>query len=128
MRNLFLSSVALIALAGVANAADMPVKALKAAPPIDYLWNGFYLGGYYGDAISQSSVKTPDPITVPGAHRGEINVNDHQYTAGVTAGFNWKVAPNWLVGVEGDVGYLGFDRTFFKEYNDVLTAGEKADW
>jgi outer membrane immunogenic protein len=130
MRNLFLSSVALITFAGVANAADMPVKALKAAPPIDYLWNGFYLGGYYGDAVSQSSVKTPDPISVtnPGSHTGEMNVNDHNYTAGVTAGFNWKVSPNILIGVEGDLGFLGFDRTFFKEYNDITTVGEKADW
>lgn len=126
MRKLFLGSVALIALVGAANAADMPIKAPVKAPPIDYLWDGFYVGGYYGDAISQSSVRTPD-LTQPGAHRGEINVNDHQYTAGVTAGYNWKVTPNWLVGLEGDVGYLGFDRTF-KEYNDVLLAGEKADW
>jgi outer membrane immunogenic protein len=126
MRKLFLGSVALITLVGIANAADMPVKALKAAPPIDYLWDGFYVGGYYGDAISQSSVRTPIP-TDPIFHRGEINVNDHQFTAGVTAGYNRRIGSNFLVGVEGDVGYLGFNRTF-KEYNDVLLAGEKADW
>ncbi len=34
---------------------------------------------------------------------------------------------NFLVGIEGDVGYLGFDRTF-REYNEVLSVGEKADW
>lgn len=126
MRKLFLSSVALITLVGAANAADMPVKALKAAPPIDYLWDGFYVGGYYGDAVSQSSVKTPI-LTDVTARTGEMNVNDHQFTAGVTAGYNRKIGSNFLVGVEGDVGYLGFDRTF-KEYNDVLVVGEKADW
>ena len=130
MRNLFLGSVALIALVGVADAADMPVKALRAAPPVDYLWDGFYVGGYYGDAISQSSVRTPilsDPVNQPGARIGEINVNDHQFTAGVTAGYNRKIGSNFLVGVEGDVGYLGFNRTF-QEYNDVVAVGEKADW
>ncbi len=129
MRSLFLSSVALITLAGVANAADMPVKALKAAPPIDYLWDGFYVGGYYGDGISQSSVKTPDPISVTnnGSRLGEVNVNDHNYTVGITAGYNRKIGSNFLVGLEADLGYLGFDRTF-KEFNDVIFVGEKADW
>src|SRR6185437_2852805 len=107
MRKLFLGSVALVTLVGVADAADMPVKALKAAPPIDYLWDGFYVGGYYGDAISQSSVRTPRPfdaVTEPGSRIGEINVNDHQFTAGATAGYNRRIGPNFLVGVEGDVG------------------------
>jgi outer membrane immunogenic protein len=129
MRNLFLSSVALITLAGVANAADMPIKAPVKAVPTDYIWDGFYIGGYYGDAVSQSSVKTPDPTdaTNPASQPGEVNVNDHNYTAGVTAGFNWKVSPNFLVGLEGDLGYLGIDRTF-KEWNDDIFTGEKADW
>jgi len=130
MRKLFLGSVALITLVGVADAADMPVKALKAATPIDYLWDGFYVGGYYGDAISQSSVRTPRPfdaVTEPGSRIGEINVNDHQFTAGATAGYNRRIGPNFLVGVEGDIGYLGFDRTF-REFNDVIVVGEKADW
>ena len=74
MRNLFLSSVALITLAGVANAADMPIKAPIKAVPIDYLWNGFYVGGYYGDAVGQSSVKTPDPVsaTNPATRTGKL--------------------------------------------------------
>jgi outer membrane immunogenic protein len=126
MRKLFLGSVALITLVGVADAADMPVKALKAAPPIDYLWDGFYIGGYYGDAISQSSAHTPIS-TDPGFRKGEMNVNDHQFTAGVTAGYNRRIGSNFLVGVEGDLGYLGFNRTF-REFNDVLVVGEKADW
>jgi outer membrane immunogenic protein len=129
MRNLFLSSVALITLAGVANAADLPVKAPVKAVPIDYLWDGFYVGGYYGEALNQSSVKTPDPISVTnnGSRLGEVNVNHYNFTAGVTAGYNWKISPNFLVGVEGDLGYLGLDRTF-KEYNDIIFTGEKADW
>jgi outer membrane immunogenic protein len=126
MRKLFLGSVALITLVGAANAADMPVKALKAAPPIDYLWDGFYVGGYYGDAISQSSAHN-SISTEPGFRTGEVNVNDHQFTAGATAGYNRKIGSNFLVGVEGDAGYLGFDRTF-QEYNDVIVVGEKADW
>lgn len=129
MRNLFLSSVALITVAGVANAADLPVKAPVKAVPIDYLWDGFYAGGYYGEALDQSSVKTPDPTSVTnnGSRIGEVNVNQYNFTAGVTAGYNWKISPNFLVGVEGDLGYLGLDRTF-KEYNDVIFTGEKADW
>ena len=42
-------------------------------------------------------------------------------------GYNWQFAPHWLVGIEGDVGTLGIDRTV-KEYNDVIIVGSKADW
>src|ERR1700683_1879167 len=37
-----------LGVASVASAADMPVKAPKAAPPPPFDWNGFYIGAYAG--------------------------------------------------------------------------------
>jgi len=49
MKQILFGGAALLALMGMASAADMPAKMpLKAAPAIGYDWNGFYLGGYYG--------------------------------------------------------------------------------
>jgi outer membrane immunogenic protein len=48
-------------------------------------------------------------------------------TFGGTLGYNWQFSPHWLIGLEGDFGTLGVDRTF-KEWNDVIFTGAKADW
>ena len=127
--------VALLAAAAVLSfntnvlAADMPTKMpIKGPPVVGYAWDGFYVGGYVGTALSQNSAATPFPTNNPaGARTGGILFNDMNFTGGVTAGYNWTLAPHWLVGVEGDIGYLALYRNF-KEYNDVIQAGTKADW
>ena len=49
MKKLFLTSIAMVALSagGSAVAADMPVKARPAPPPV-YSWSGCYGGGFVG--------------------------------------------------------------------------------
>jgi outer membrane immunogenic protein len=107
MKNLLLGSVALIAWAGAANAADMPRMPVKAAPApfVGYDWNGFYLGGYFGSSIAESKGATPvaSPPN-PDSHTGQTHVNQLATTLGVTAGYNWQFNPHWLVGLEGDFG------------------------
>jgi outer membrane immunogenic protein len=127
MKNLLLGSVAMVVWAGAANAADLPRMPFKAAPATvtGYDWNGFYLGGYYGDSLGNQKGST-DP-TVTGGHRGVTNVNQLATTLGLTAGYNWQFAPHWLVGLEGDIGYLGINRTNI-EFNDSTLVGHKADW
>src|SRR5712671_4414196 len=103
MKNLLLGSVALIVYAGAANAADLPRMPAKAAPApfVGYDWNGFYLGGYFGDAINESKAHTDTFV-------GGVNdLNQKGLTASVTVGYNWQVAPSWLIGFEGDLGWLG---------------------
>jgi outer membrane immunogenic protein len=121
MKKSFLCSAALIVLAGAASAADMPTKMpLKAAPPIAYDWNGFYLGGYYADSLDQT--RATSSITP-----GTAQVNQYGLGFGVTAGYNWQFDPRWLVGLEGDIGYLGINRTE-QDWDDNILVGIKTDW
>src|ERR1700704_931250 len=124
MKNLLLGSVALIACAGAVNAADLPRMPVKAAPVpvISYDWNGFYLGGYFGDAINNSKAHA-DAIGPTGVNR----LNQKGFTAGGAVGYNWQFAPSWLIGFEGDIGYLSLNRTNIEWNNNVLV-GVKADW
>jgi outer membrane immunogenic protein len=124
-----LSGVALLALFATAHAADMATKIPLKAPPAPtpaYDWSGFYLGGYYGASWSQSNASTPAPF-VGNANPGGVDINSSSWTAGVTAGYNLQLAPVWLVGVEGDFGYLGGGQ-LFQEFDDSTTAGEKNRW
>ena len=139
MKRYLLASVALSLLAGTASAADIPTKApvYKAPPPVSYDWTGFYIGGYYGTSVGEGGGRTDPqnntgpigggPGNVAGARPGQFNINSGGLTFGGTAGYNWQFAPRWLVGIEGDIGSLGIDRTV-REYNDVLIMGSKADW
>src|SRR5579872_1596323 len=120
-----LASFAVVAVAPAAFAADMPAKApvYKAPPVATYNWTGFYLGGYYGTVTGQAKAKT----TATGFPLG---VHDHNATAlmgGVTAGYNWQFDPHWLIGVEGELGYLGIDRTDV-DWDDLTFAGVKTSW
>jgi outer membrane immunogenic protein len=128
MKKLLLISASYVALAsGSAMAADMPVKApvYKAPPAPTYNWTGFYVGGYFGESIGSQQGST-DPHTL-GGHQGVTNVNRLGGTFGGTFGFNWQFAPQWLVGLEGDVGTLGISRTNL-EFNDDTDVGLKANW
>ena len=94
-----------------ASAADLPVKSplQKAPAALAYDWTGVYLGGYLGASIGQSSLRTP---TGPFDEVGQVDIAKGSWTAGATLGANWQLNPNWLIGVEGDLGYLANDRTF----------------
>jgi outer membrane immunogenic protein len=127
MNKFFQGSLACLLLAGAASAADLPVKAMpvKAPPVIMYEWSGFYLGGYYADGIGEQKGATP--TFTPGSHSGETNVNERGTAFGLTAGYNWQFDPHWLVGLEGDFGWLALDRTN-TEFNDNQLVGLKTDW
>ena len=127
MKSLLVLSVALTGLAGVANAADMPVKAMpkKAPPPVVYEWSGFYIGGYAGTAIGNQQGSTPVPV--PGSHIGVTNVNRLGGTLGATAGYNWQFDPHWLIGLEGDLGWMGLGRGNI-EFDDITMVGFKTGW
>jgi len=108
-------------------ALKMPLKAPPAVLAPAYDWNGFYLGGYYGAAWSQSSASTPNfAITTPVT--GNVDINSTSFTAGITAGYNWQLSPTWLVGVEGDYGYLGGGQLFAEFDDPNVFVGEKNRW
>jgi outer membrane immunogenic protein len=62
MKKLFLASIAMVALSagGSALAADMPVKARPAPPPV-YSWSGCYGGGFVGYGWGESQHRSADP-------------------------------------------------------------------
>ena len=123
MKKLLLAGVASFALVGVAAAADLPAKApmLKAPPAPVYDWTGFYIGGNFSTAIAQSKASTSTQL-------GVTELNKWGLSAAAQGGYNWQVSPNWFVGVEGEVGYLGTDRSF-QQWNDpTVTVGAKTNW
>lgn len=103
MTNTFLRAalgcVALVAVSGMAEAADMYRKAPPATPiesPVSvYNWTGFYAGANLGGEFLR------DRATV-GATRGSLNSSS--LFGGVQAGYNFQTGP-WVFGVEGDIGY-----------------------
>ena len=98
------------ALAGLsassAFAADMAVKApmyTKAVSPA-YIWTGFYIGADAGGAWTHNSA-TWNPLPSPtafGANAITSNDNGAGFIGGIHAGYNYQIAPTWVVGIEGD--------------------------
>jgi outer membrane immunogenic protein len=88
----------------VASAADLLVK----APPPIFSWAGFYAGanaGFtFGDTTTTDTVATNKLCWIScGAQWGTGLTG---FTGGGQAGYNWQFG-NLVVGVEGDLGYLG---------------------
>lgn len=87
-------------LAGAAPAADLPRRTAPAedyyAPPPAFNWNGFYLGVNAGYAFGAFQDSGRDVFGDPNG--GLI---------GFTGGYNFVLAPNFLVGLEGDFDFTG---------------------
>ena len=93
MNSPFLGSVALFAicLSVTTRAADMPVKAPPAPPPL-YNWSGFYLGANLGGAWTSGSLNIPGNNLYGGLT---------EFIGGVQAGYNFQLG-HLLFVVEGD--------------------------
>jgi opacity protein-like surface antigen len=100
---LLLATVAAVAATAItlytpAHAADVVARPyLKAPPPIMlYNWTGFYVGAHFGGAFSSEDQSllglslSTDPSGVLG---------------GLQYGYNYQFAPDWLVGVEGELSW-----------------------
>ena len=101
-------------LAGTASAADMAAKPIYTkAPPAApvWSWTGSYIGGYVGGAWSDPSTTVPVngggvPLPAPGV-TGAISYDlGASFIGGYTGGYNYQFAPNWLIGYEGETGYM----------------------
>jgi outer membrane immunogenic protein len=104
MKKVFM--LAILALAGstpmIAAATAAPLN--RAAPEIAVTnWTGFYVGGDFGGAFQHtqgtSNFFQNDALA--------NNSQDHSRSissgvGGIHAGFNWQVAPMWVIGIEGD--------------------------
>jgi outer membrane immunogenic protein len=117
MKKIFISFFALLGLiAGPALAADLPVKAPPPPAPVDY-WSGLYVGGNAGYVWSNDSVdlfSTPTilgslsalgltyPALTAAAATGNFGNHTQGFIGGVQIGYNGRIAPGWIVGVEAD--------------------------
>jgi outer membrane immunogenic protein len=115
MRKLLLVSAALAALVGSpALAADMAAPVYKAppAPAPVWSWTGFYLGVNLGGVWARENFTAADPFNTYGLFGGPFvpasaNASNSGVAGGVHGGFNWQVAPSFLLGVEGDFSGTG---------------------
>ena len=106
-------SALLVGAAG-ASAADLPVKA---PPPVAaFNWSGFYIGGFVGGAFGDGDATSTDPFATPSGffYNGPL-VNSYGLSdiiAGGTIGYNYQpVGANWLIGIEGEGGYIHLSQT-----------------
>lgn len=111
----------LLASAGAAGAADMPVKAPRAVPPLApaYVseWAGFYIGVNGGGGFANNKFDM---------FPGQWNAKPSGGLVGGHAGYNWQYG-NVVGGVEGDVDGAFIDKTLmpaagvsFREKTDEL--------
>ncbi|RTL55401.1 MAG: porin family protein [Bradyrhizobiaceae bacterium] len=93
-----------VGLSHAAFAADLPAKVYTKAPPppVTYGWTGSYVGGYIGGAFNDGNVTTTAPGDVATYSPGS------SFIGGLTSGYNYQFAPNWLIGYESETGYLQY--------------------
>lgn len=89
MKKFLLQSVAFIALAGTAAAADLPTKAPYVPAPLAYNWSGAYIG-----------------INAGGGWLKDDGDNRNGGLIGGTLGYNFQPSGPWVWGLEGDLGYF----------------------
>jgi outer membrane immunogenic protein len=103
-----------VGLAGAASAADLGTAPIyRKAPPVQvFTWTGSYIGGYVGGAFGAKDAVTGVPVTGAGAPTpfggpAASYKYDASFIGGYTSGYNYQFAPNWVIGYEGETGYIG---------------------
>ncbi|MDR3463047.1 MAG: porin family protein [Beijerinckiaceae bacterium] len=108
IRNVLLSTAALIALSGMALAADLPSTRVPAAPPPIpvFSWTGLYVGGQIGYAFGR------DSSTIAAAPGIASGTSPSGVLGGAHIGYNFEPSIGGLVlGVEGDVNGSSYSAT-----------------
>ena len=135
MKKLLIAGAALAALIGTpALAADMPLKApLPPAPA--WSWTGFYLGGNIGYSVGRDPTNQFLNGIVGGVGVNTIlgttdDVSPIGFLGGGQIGYNWQMAPQWLIGIEAD--FQGADQRGSSCSLicglETLTVQQKLDW
>ena len=118
IRGLRIAIVGLIALAGGAQAADLPgTMATKAPPPAPsaYDWSGFYVGGHVGYALGGSNFSATQGAGLPNvsgsldfSNAYNFSTGSGSYLLGLQAGYDSMTASRWLLGVAADISFPSF--------------------
>ncbi|MGD9837918.1 MAG: outer membrane protein [Afipia sp.] len=124
IRSAFLALSATLLASTAALAADLPARTYTKAPvyapaPI-FNWTGFYAGVHIGAAFGgDNGFATTDP-TVVGTNR------DAAFLGGGQIGADYQFAPNWVIGIEGQISGLSSNDRNFTTVDGVLR--DKSDW
>jgi len=109
------------------DAADLgppPVYRTPVPPAPAYTWTGFYFGANGGFGGNQFSY----PFSV-GAVSGTSQLKSSGFLGGGQVGFNWQLAPAWVVGVEGDFDDANISGTATTSTNVFSgNVGSTLDW
>jgi high affinity Mn2+ porin len=104
-----IATAAVVAFAGSAAAADLPVKAPPPAIVTAYDWSGFYAGGHLGYAWGTSDWSTP-------GNAGALNLTQPldvfaetgSFFEGLHAGYNYMLPNRIVVSFEADATFPAF--------------------
>lgn len=100
-----------------ASAADLAPRYTKAPPLVElFNWSGVYIGEFVGGAFADGNAISTDPLTTAGFFFNGPLQNSYSLSnsviAGGTVGYNYQpVGAKWLIGVEGEAGYIHLART-----------------
>ncbi len=90
-------AAALVGAASIANAAG------TGQPPATS-WTGLYVGGYIGAGAMVNNIE------IPGLGAGNFNgIGGEGILGGGMVGFNYQIAPKFVVGLQGDFGFNDLD-------------------
>lgn len=110
MRKLLTTAAFLAFAISSASAADMAPR-YKAPPPVVapvFTWTGFYAGLHVGGGFSDTNVTAINQLVLPPAiDTGLLGTDGSGVVGGGQIGYNWQFAPNWLLGIEGDISGTG---------------------
>jgi outer membrane immunogenic protein len=120
LRQILMASVGVIALAGMAVAADLPSRAPPPVylPPVPiFTWTGIYVGGQIGYAWGHQSTYFNDtlPPILANSGVGSFGFNQSGVIGGAHVGYNLQFN-QFVIGLEGDV-----DGSSLRNSTTVLT-------
>lgn len=84
-----------------------------------YDWTGLYIGVNAGVGVSQVRADNTDD--------GDLDIAGAGFSGGLQVGYNWQLGPNWVGGVEADIGWLGINRNE-DNWNDAIRFGVRTGW
>jgi opacity protein-like surface antigen len=106
------SVAAALILPVIASALALSTPVIAAEPSLPsrasaWTWTGLYFGGSAGAAAGTTTFSDPYGSSVFGD-----KVNTSAFLGGLQVGYNWQIAPRWVVGLQGDASYLTSDGSF----------------
>jgi outer membrane immunogenic protein len=131
MKKMLLATVAAFGFASVASAADLRMP-VKAPPPViapAFSWTGCYIGGYVGGAWADN-YSAYDRYDYLRATRDWSYDSSSSVIGGGTLGCNWQpVGSPFVLGLEGEVGYINLEGSAFNPLaNTVFASAKVGDW